>query len=314
MFMSVFFELVEIRTKLASIFPYFIGLLFSLYYFGQVNWFNMCLFFIGMFVFDMATTAINNLMDYLKAKDDSYQQLTNIIGKAGLEVSKVRNMIIAMITFSSVIGLWLVFRTSLLLLPMGGLCFLIGIFYTFGPVPLSRMPLGELFSGVTMGFGIFFITLYLNIYDTGFLSLNFLNGQFLLSGNIKELIVSVWASIPMMFTIANIMLANNLCDLDQDILNHRYTLPFYIGRKQGVYLFDLLMYSCYIVIVLGVLVGIYHWSMLVVLLTFPIVKKNVSLFNQKQEKATTFSVAIKNLVLFNGSQIIGLLLGLLLRK
>lgn len=312
--MKVFFELVEIRTKLASVFPYFIGLLFSLYYFGQVNWLNMCLFFIGMFVFDMATTAINNLMDYLKAKDDSYQQSINIIGKAGLKVTNVRHMIIGMITFSSIIGLWLTFRTSLLLLPMGGLCFLIGIFYTFGPIPLSRMPLGELFSGVTMGFGIFFITLYLNVFDTSFLTLNFQNGQFLLAGNIKELIVSVWASIPMMFTIANIMLANNLCDLDQDILNHRYTLPFYIGRKNGVYLFDVLMYSCYLVIIVGVLVGIYHWSMLIVLLTFPVIKKNVSSFNEKQEKGTTFSVAIKNLVLFNGAQIIGLLLGIFLTK
>lgn len=312
--MAVFFELVEIRTKLASVFPYFIGLLFSSYYFEQINWFNMFLFFIGMFIFDMATTAINNLMDYLKAKDDSYQQLTNIIGRAGLKVSKVRNMIIGMITFSSIIGLWLTFRTSLLLLPMGGLCFLIGIFYTFGPVPLSRMPLGELFSGVTMGFGIFFITLYLNVYDTGFLALKFTNGQFMLSGNIKELIVSVWASIPMMFTIANIMLANNLCDLDQDILNHRYTLPFYIGRQNGVYLFDLLMYSCYFVIVIGVMVGIYHWSMLIILVTFPLVKKNVSQFNEKQEKGTTFSVAIKNLVLFNGAQITGLLLGIILTK
>ncbi|RHH68460.1 MULTISPECIES: 1,4-dihydroxy-2-naphthoate polyprenyltransferase [Vagococcus] len=312
--MAVFFELVEIRTKLASVFPYFIGLLFSSYYFEQINWFNMFLFFIGMFIFDMATTAINNLMDYLKAKDDSYQQLTNIIGRAGLKVSKVRNMIIGMITFSSIIGLWLTFRTSLLLLPMGGLCFLIGIFYTFGPVPLSRMPLGELFSGVTMGFGIFFITLYLNVYDTGFLALKFANGQFMLSGNIKELIVSVWASIPMMFTIANIMLANNLCDLDQDILNHRYTLPFYIGRQNGVYLFDLLMYSCYFVIVIGVMVGIYHWSMLIILVTFPLVKKNVSQFNEKQEKGTTFSVAIKNLVLFNGAQITGLLLGIILTK
>lgn len=312
--MAVFFELVEIRTKLASVFPYFIGLLFSSYYFEQINWFNMFLFFIGMFIFDMATTAINNLMDYLKAKDDSYQQLTNIIGRAGLKVSKVRNMIIGMITFSSIIGLWLMFRTSLLLLPMGGLCFLIGIFYTFGPVPLSRMPLGELFSGVTMGFGIFFITLYLNVYDTGFLALKFANGQFMLSGNIKELIVSVWASIPMMFTIANIMLANNLCDLDQDILNHRYTLPFYIGRQNGVYLFDLLMYSCYFVIVIGVMVGIYHWSMLIILVTFPLVKKNVSQFNEKQEKGTTFSVAIKNLVLFNGAQITGLLLGIILTK
>ena len=312
--MKVFLELVEIRTKLASVFPFFIGLLFSLYYFKEVNWLNMCLFFIGMIVFDMATTAINNLMDYLKAKDDVYQQSTNIIGKANLNVSEVRNMIIGMIAFSSVIGLILTFRTSLLLLPMGGLCFLIGIFYTFGPIPLSRMPLGELFSGVTMGFGIFFITLYLNVSATDFLTLKFSGGQFVLSGDIKQLIVSVWASIPMMFTIANIMLANNLCDLDQDILNHRYTLPFYIGKQNGVYLFDLLMYSCYVVIGLGVIVGIYHWSMLIVLLTFPIVRKNVSKFNHEQEKRTTFSVAIKNLVLFNGAQIVGLLLSIFLSK
>jgi len=311
---KVFLELVEIRTKLASVFPYIIGLLFSQYYFKQVNWLNMCLFFIGMVVFDMATTAINNLMDYLKAKDDAYQQSTNIIGKAQLEVASVRNMIIGMIAFSSMIGLVLTLRTSLLLLPMGGLCFLIGIFYTFGPIPLSRMPLGELFSGVTMGFGIFFITLYLNVYNTGFLTLSFAKGQFMLSGDILQLIVSVWASIPMMFTIANIMLANNLCDLDQDILNHRYTLPFYIGKKMGVYLFDLLMYSCYAFIILGIIVGIYHWSMLVVLVTFPMIRKNVSEFNQKQEKRTTFSVAIKNLVLFNGAQIVGLLLSIFLSK
>lgn len=312
--MKVFLELVEIRTKLASVFPFFIGLLFSLYYFKEVNWLNMCLFFIGMVVFDMATTAINNLMDYLKAKDDVYQQSTNIIGKANLNVSEVRNMIIGMIAFSSVVGLVLTFRTSLLLLPMGGLCFLIGIFYTFGPIPLSRMPLGELFSGVTMGFGIFFITLYLNVSATDFLTLKFSGGQFILSGDIKQLIVSVWASIPMMFTIANIMLANNLCDLDQDIINHRYTLPFYIGKQNGVYLFDLLMYSCYVVIALGVIVGIYHWSMLIVLLTFPIVRKNVSQFNHEQKKRTTFSVAIKNLVLFNGAQIVGLLLSIFLSK
>ncbi|KHS59025.1 1,4-dihydroxy-2-naphthoate prenyltransferase, partial [Listeria monocytogenes] len=63
------------------------------------------------------------------------------------------------------LGVWLVFRTDLLVLLIGFVCFCIGILYTFGPVPLSRMPLGEIFSGVTMGFGIFFLAVYVNAYD-----------------------------------------------------------------------------------------------------------------------------------------------------
>lgn len=313
MTLPVFLELVEIRTKLASLFPFLIGLLFSWYYFEEVNVSHMLLFFVAMLVFDMATTAINNLMDYKKAKNDTYQVETNIIGKAHLDAKKVSYLIYGMITLSSLIGIYLTVQTSILLLGMGGLCFLIGIFYTFGPVPLSRMPLGELFSGVTMGFGIFFITIYLNVFQLDVIQLAFSKGQFILTGSIKELFVIVWASVPMMFTIANIMLANNLCDLEQDISNHRYTLPYYIGKKTGVILFNVLMYACYVFILVGVFIGIYHWSMLVVFITFPLIRKLLTQFNGKQEKETTFSVAIKNLVVFNGFQILGLVMGIVVK-
>lgn len=313
MTMKVFFELVEIRTKLASLFPFLVGLLFSAFFFGQVNGEKMILFFLAMLVFDMATTAINNLMDFKKAKNDDYQENTNILGVAKLSEKKVSYLIYSMITFSSLVGLYLTYKTSLLLLAMGGLCFLIGIFYTFGPVPLSRMPLGEIFSGVTMGFGIFFITIYLNIFDLGILDFIIRDGQILLHIQIKALIAIIWASVPMIFTIANIMLANNLCDLEQDISNHRYTLPYYIGRENGVKLFQLLMYSCYAFIIGGVILGFYHWAMLVVLLTFPKINQNVKIFSGKQEKATTFNISIKNLIMFNGAQVIGLLISLLLK-
>lgn len=64
------------------------------------------------------------------------------------------------------------------------------------------------------------------------------------------------------------MLANNLRDLDRDIENHRYTLVFYIGRPAGTVLFQLLMYACYFVILMGLLSGIYEWPILVTFLTF----------------------------------------------
>lgn len=310
---KVFLELVEIRTKLASLFPYVIGMLFSWYYFDQVIVENMLLFFVAMLVFDMATTAINNVMDYKKAKNNHYQEMTNIVGKAQLSVQKVSLLIVGMIACSSLIGLYLTYKTSLLLLGMGGACFLIGIFYTFGPVPLSRMPLGELFSGITMGFGIFFITIYLNVYDLNVLGLVIADGQFLIHGDIKQLIVIAWASVPMMFTIANIMLANNLCDLEQDISNHRYTLPYYIGKQNGLRLFNGLMYGSYFFVISGVLVGLYSWPMLFVCGTFPMIQKNIRTFNNHQVKSETFSIAIKNLVLFNGAQIMGLMISLLIK-
>ena len=44
------------------------------------------LFFIGMLVFDLATTAINNYMDYQKAHSKTYKYQENVIGRTGIGV------------------------------------------------------------------------------------------------------------------------------------------------------------------------------------------------------------------------------------
>lgn len=306
----VFLELVEIKTKLASLFPFLIGVLFSVSYFHSLNWVNTLVFFIGMLFFDMTTTAINNYMDYKKAKSKTYKYEHNIVGKAGLKEKSVTVLIFFMLFIAACVGGFLTYRTGWMLFIMGGICCFIGVFYTFGPVPLSRMPLGEVFSGVTMGFGIFLITVYVNTFQLNYLTLDFFASQFVLQGNLWILLMLFWVSLPMVFTIANIMLANNLCDLDQDIENHRYTLPFYIGRKNGIHLFQFLMYSSYFLVTISVLLNFYSWTMLIVWGTFPVVRKNVQTFSHRQVKSETFSISIKNLVLFNSAQIVGLIIGL----
>ena len=81
-----------------------------------------------------------------------------------------------MLIIASALGVWLVFRTDLLVLFLGIICFIIGVFYTYGPIPLSRLPLGEIFSGLTMGFGILFLTVYINAFDQGIAEL-MINGR-----------------------------------------------------------------------------------------------------------------------------------------
>lgn len=304
MTLKVFLKLVEIQTKIASLFPFLLGILFAQFYFDTINIGNTLLFFLAMLLFDLTTTAINNLMDYQKAKDVSYKENTNIIGQEKIAEKTVIQLILMMLTFASLLGLWLVFRTNILLLFLGGACFIVGIFYTFGPLPISRMPLGEALSGVVMGFGIFFIAVYVNVAPTTLIDLSFHGTTFLLEGNVLTILKIFLVSLPTVFLIANIMLANNTCDLEQDISNHRFTLPFYIGKSNAVLLFNLLMYASYVMVILAVIFRLLHPLLLGVLITLIPIRKNLQQFNQRQVKEETFSVAIKNISLFCGVEIL----------
>ncbi|MGG5342442.1 1,4-dihydroxy-2-naphthoate polyprenyltransferase [Enterococcus sp. AZ192] len=316
MSLKVFLQVVEIQTKLASLFPFAVGVLFSIAYFNEFQLGYTLLFFLGMVVFDMATTAINNFMDFKKAKSQKYKYEENIIGSSGIAPSLVRNMIFAMITFAAAVGIFLTIQTGWLFLVMGGVCCFIGIFYTFGPIPLSRMPLGEVFSGFTMGLGIFAMTIYLNVLNDPpfYLQLDWVKGTFALIGNLWSVLAIIWASLPMVFTIANIMLANNLRDLDTDIENHRYTLVYYIGREHGVILFQGLMLACYAVILVGMVFGIYQWPILLTFVSLLQVWKNLKLFKAELPHPKSFGYSIKNLIAFNGCYLLGLLVTIVVEK
>ena len=56
--MTKFFAFVEIRTKIASVFPFLFGTLFAGYTYGQLKGTETMLFFLSMLLFDMTTTEI----------------------------------------------------------------------------------------------------------------------------------------------------------------------------------------------------------------------------------------------------------------
>ncbi|WP_338450331.1 1,4-dihydroxy-2-naphthoate polyprenyltransferase [Niallia oryzisoli] len=301
MSLRTFLKLIEIQTKVASLFPFLVGLLFVIYRFETIKPLNTIIFFSSMLIFDLTTTAINNYMDYKKATTDEYRKRENIIGQANISEFLVRNTIITMLLTATALGIWLVFRTDLLVLFLGIICFIIGVFYTYGPVPISRMPLGEVFSGITMGFGILFLVVYVNAYDQGIANL-FIDGQTLtFEADLALLGEIVWVSLPCIFTIANIMLANNICDLEDDIKNLRFTLPYYIGKKSAIVLYNVLYMATFVSILTAVLFDVLPTIMLISLLIIIPVSKHILIFNKKQIKSETFHLAIKNLVLVNGS-------------
>ncbi|MFB1051054.1 1,4-dihydroxy-2-naphthoate polyprenyltransferase [Paraliobacillus sp. JSM ZJ581] len=304
MSISTFLKLVEIQTKIASVFPFLIGCLFVYYRYDSFQPLNTMIFFLSMLTFDLTTTAINNYMDYRKASSEAYRLEHNIIGQKNISESTVIITILCLLTLATSLGIWLVFRTDLFVLLVGMVCFGIGIFYTFGPIPFSRMPLGEIFSGVTMGFGILFLAIYVSAYDQGIVQLVWQGRMIRVEADILLVLEIILISIPCVFTIANLMLANNICDLEEDIYNQRFTLPYYIGKKYAIWLFNGLYILSFTAIVVAVILGILPPLILIVLLVSYPVYQLVRQFNIKQVKSETFSVAVKNLVLVNGSVVI----------
>ena len=296
--------LVELRTKIASVIPFVVGLLYSVWTFGNFNGVNMILFFIGMLCFDMATTVMNNLMDYVKAKNETYRQEENIIGRSQITVRQATIIFAGLLGVATVVGLILVWRTNLILLFVGMLCFIIGIFYTFGPIPISRMPLGEVLSGVAMGFGIFWIVIFLNSQEASFAWMGLEEGILIVRLTLLDHFKVALLSLPLVCTIANIMLSNNLCDLETDITNHRYTLVYYIGKTAALKLYQCLYIMSFVAIIIAVVFRVAPILMLGTIVVMLPVYQNIQKFMQKQEKRTTFALAIKNMVMIHVTQIL----------
>ena len=309
--LPVFLEFVELKTKVTSVFPMLIGLLWSFYHYQQLNWLNTLLFVIAVISFDMCTTAINNTMDYHKAVDKEYQQEVNILGKHDLDFKQMVVIILTLLLISILFSLVLVWRTDFALLPMGVVCFLIGIFYTFGPMPLTRLPLGEVFSGVTMGFGIFFLAVYIQS-PSDFLVTAWSLGQGVINIDwyFAETVKIFLMSIPLICLIATIMLANNICDYEQDLRNHRNTLVHYLQPKASLFLYTVLSILPWFMWLIYVILGLLPlWALLGLILALPFVK-NLRRFQKQQIKAQTFINSIKNFVLFSGLYVLVLLVAL----
>lgn len=280
---------VEISTKITSIFSFALSLSF-LFYIGQpINYLLTGIFFVGMFLLDLATTAINNYIDS-KTND---QQLPFGRGKA-------LAIIYALLSLSAIAGITLVALTDIIVLIVGGICFAAGVLYTYGPIPISRQPWGEVFSGVFYGFFIPMLILYINMPEDYFFSLDFSLKTVTFSVQLMPFIMLILISVNPVLCTANIMLANNICDLEKDIKVKRYTLPYYLGEK-ALLLFKWLYYLTYFSTVLMILMGILHPICILTLLTIIPVRKNIKIFYKKQEKSSTFLTSIKNYLLIMGA-------------
>ena len=299
--MQRFKALVQAQTTLLTILPLLLGAIMAAYYYHHVNLGETFLLMLSAICFHLAVNGHNQLSDYRRYQNSTTVQdsTNNIIKRFAISIPWAYSVLGILLLIFLISGLYLAYLSGWPLLLLGGSSFLIGYCYSGGPYPLLKTPLGELASGLAMGLNITLLGVYINIYNAPTY-----DNWFWLTGSI--------VSLPAVFTIANIMLANNICDKDEDIVIGRKTLAYYLGTKHSLTLLQINYVFSYLGLILSAILGYLPWLILLSLFTVKSDYQLVQGFVKAPNKVTTFP---RNVLMFHkivGLEVILGLLGLLL--
>ena len=298
---------------MASVLPFLVGLLYTCVVGIPLKGLNVLMLFVALLCIDMATTGLNHYMDYKRAvlKSGYHFEVHNPLGNGELTPQRAKTYLIGLLALGASMGILLSLRIDWLFFMLGVLGFGIGITYSYGPLPISRTFLGEAFSGVLMGLIIPFATYYASAHSLHMLSIGFDSGIMTIQLNIAQIGPILWLSMPLMLMISGIMLANNICDCEEDIINNRFTLPVMIGTGKAKHLYSLLVLLAYGTILAGMMLSILPMTLWLVLLGVPVALKFTHSFIEKPSKAETFAYAVKNFIVLASLIIFSLIFALI---
>ena len=292
-----FNALVQIQTIIISALPYIIGSVMASYYYHNFNLVYSLWLFLAVICFHLAVNGHNQYTDYARYKQNHITSYNNILEKFNITKSWARKIIIILTLISAIIGTILSIKVGWIILLIGILSYLIGYCYSGGPYPILKTPFGEPASGITMGYNITFLGLYINMYNVHPFDNFFWAKAIIVAG-------------PAIFFIANVMLANNICDVAEDVKIGRKTLPYYTGRKTALTILCCYYVLAYIFLILGIVLKYLPVITLGSLLTIPLVYHTTKTFVKNPHKESTFTGILVNVLLVLISEIIFSLVGL----
>lgn len=292
------FKLAQIQTTIGTFLTTLLGIVYAWYNYETFHPLLSSLTILVVILFLLGVNVRDHFVDYEVAfKKGSPLAQEMVIGKENLQLKDVRLIYVVFWITSALIGVYIVTQTTLFALYAALICFLIGILYAAGPLPISSTRYGEVVTGIAMGFGVFFSTFYVNAYAA-------------LSFNGLTIVQILLASTPTTIVAINIVLANNICDVEEDVEDNRFTLPYHIGIEKSLLLFKYLYYLAYLTIPVSVMLGIFPKLVLLSLLSFPAVQRNIQLFMGDQDKERGLRLASLNAVIITAAILLSFLMGI----
>ena len=189
---------------------------------------NLALFFPLLLICLLMQSSVNVFNDYFDFKKgtDSVANSSNdtfdaVLVYNNLNPKSVFALAVGYLVCAGLIGLGIVFCTSLIPLVIGLIGAFIVVIYSGGKTPISYLPIGECVSGIVMG------------------ALIPLACTYVLSGVLDFFVVLI--SMPLVVGIGLILATNNTCDREKDIEANRKTLSAILGRTEATNAYRLML-------------------------------------------------------------------------
>ena len=246
-----------------GIVPFSLGSLLALYMIPALNWPVFVLGNCGVLAILLITFYLNEYFDYsTDLRNKSYNRYTGgsrILPSGTIKREEVLKIVMILVALTLLLGLVLqfVYHTGRLTIMLGGLGFLMGVFYTVPPIKGSYRGLGEIFIGVSCGWLTMFTGYYL---QTGSLSLE----------------ISL-LSLPLVSSIMAVILVNEFPDTHSDVIDNKNTLVVKLGDTGATKLYILLLVLTYIFALINIVIlsRTYLFYNLSMLLSLPLSIKNI---------------------------------------
>ncbi|MGI1659099.1 MAG: 1,4-dihydroxy-2-naphthoate polyprenyltransferase [Desulfitobacterium sp.] len=211
---KIWWELIRPHTLTAAFVPVLLGSVLALLE-GKTNALLFAAMMVASVLIQAATNLFNEYYDFKRGLDtEKSVGIGGGIVRHGMSPRLIMTLALTMYGISVLLGVYICAYSSWWLAVVGSICMLMGYLYTGGPYPISYTPLGELFSGLFMGFLIILIAFFI---QTGYVS-----------G------IAVLVAVPSGILVGLINLGNNLRDHDGDKANGRKTIPVVLGPQNAV--------------------------------------------------------------------------------
>jgi len=225
------------QTWTASVLPAFMGGALSFVLYGQWDTVMfLCLLLIAILMQSSVNT-LNDYFDFIKKTDtleNSDDPGDAILVYNDLNLKTVRLLGFGFLAGAALPGIWVTIHAGFIPLAIGAVGAAVVIFYSFGKLPISYLPLGEIVSGLVMG---------------GLIPLavcTALSGKF-------DTIILIYA-LPSILGIALLMHTNNISDIERDIPSGKKTISVLVGRSRSKAIYGTIIILWMICIVCLVLI------------------------------------------------------------
>ena len=202
---------------------------------GVVIWWRAFCALVVALAIQVGTNYANDYSDGVRGTDEARVGPLRLVGSGLVAPRTVRLAAYVCFLVAGVAGLALAAATTWWLVPIGAVCFAAGWLYTGGPKPYGYLGLGELF--VFAFFGVV-ATVGSSYVQFGHLWLGPLPGglHFPFFAYYDRLL-PLWAAIAVGLLATALLEANNLRDIDGDVVSGKRTLAVRLGRRRAAWLY-----------------------------------------------------------------------------